>query len=69
MNLIPVVSSNISQIGYENSSLYVLFNNGSLYEYFNVPEILFNNLMSAPSHGQYLDAHIKKGGYRYRKIH
>lgn len=39
MNMIPVSSSNISSIGYDGTNLYVLFNSGGLYEYFNVPAI------------------------------
>lgn len=68
MQLIPVDSSNINAIGYEGSTLYVEFNTGRLYAYYNVPERLYEELMSAPSHGEYLDAHIKKGGYRYSPI-
>ena len=37
MQMINVDSRNISSIGYENNILYVLFNNGSMYSYNNVP--------------------------------
>lgn len=67
MNMIPVVSSNISAIGYEGTTLYVLFNSGSTYAYLNVPKNAYDALMSASSHGSYLAAHIK-GVYPYRKI-
>lgn len=67
MDMIPVVSSNIRSIGYENSTLYVRFNNGSLYAYNRVPISEYNALMSASSHGTYLAAHIK-GRYSYRRI-
>ena len=66
--MIPVSSSNIAAIGYEGSTLYVEFSNGSLYEYYNVPRSLYDGLMSASSHGEYLDAYIKKGGYKYSRI-
>lgn len=70
MNMIPVSSSNMESVGYDKSSktLRVGFLNGGLYDYHSVPEHHHRGLMSAPSHGGYLDAHIKKGGYRYAKL-
>lgn len=65
-----VSSSNIKSIGYDKSTstLEVEFLNGNIYQYSNVPESLYINLMNAGSHGEYLDAYIKKGGYRYTKV-
>lgn len=65
-----VSSSNIHSIGYDVSSsiLEVQFLNGSIYQYFNVPQSLYLGLMSAASHGEYLDAYIKKAGYRYARL-
>ena len=56
-----VDSTNIDEIGYdkEQQELYVSFLSGSLYVYRNVPEIEFTSLMEAPSHGRYLNDHIK----------
>ena len=59
MHMIPVVSSNIKSIGYEDNTLYVCFNSGSTYKYLNVPKSVYDALMSASSHGGYLAAHIK----------
>ena len=67
MNMVPVSSSNISSIGYEGTTLYVRFNSGGLYAYYNVPQSVYNGLMTASSHGKYLAAHIK-GSYRYQQI-
>jgi len=67
MNMIPVSSSNIHSIGYDNSNLYVRFNSGATYRYINVPENLYKNLMNASSKGSYLDSYIK-GAYSYQKI-
>lgn len=67
MNMIPVSSSNINAIGYEGTTLYVLFHSGGLYAYYNVPQSEYNGLMSASSHGSYLNSHIK-GKYRYERI-
>lgn len=67
MNMIPVNSSNISSVGYENGTLYIAFHSGGLYAYSNVPEIVFNELLNAPSKGEYFHAYIKKH-YAYTKI-
>lgn len=65
-----VSSSNIASIGYDASDmiLEVEFLNGAIYQYYDVPQSVYDGLMSASSHGSYLDAYVKKGGYRYRKI-
>ena len=65
-----VTSSNIASIGYdpEQMILEVEFLNGSIYQYYDVPEALFEGIMSAESHGKYLNEHIKKGGYRYERV-
>jgi hypothetical protein len=67
---IPVRSSNIASIGYDARSevLEVAFHSGSIYRYFDIPEYLYDGIMSAPSHGKYLDIHIKKAGYPYERI-
>lgn len=64
-----VSSSNISSIGYDESSriLEIEFNNGSIYQYLDVPKAKFVALMNADSHGKYLAAEIKDV-YRYRRL-
>lgn len=49
--MIPVSSSNIESIGYDeqNEQVYVRFLNGSLYVYKGVPLHEFENLRDAPS--------------------
>ncbi len=56
-----VRSSNISQIGYrcESKDLYVNFESSGLYIYRNVPEHIYKSFMEAPSHGRFLNQHIK----------
>lgn len=70
MTRTPVSSSNIASIGYDSRTrtLEVEFNNGSVYQYHGVPEGIYQGLMGAPSHGEYLDAYVKKGGYAYTRI-
>ena len=69
MNMINVDSSNVAAVGYdeESTTLQVEFNNGSAYQYFDVPEHLFNGLWDADSVGGFLAANIK-GSYRYSKV-
>lgn len=65
-----VASTNIASIGYDSLSmiLEIEFLNGSIYQYYDVPQYLYEGLMNANSHGKFFDANIKKGGYRYSKI-
>jgi len=65
-----VYSSNLSSVGYDPSSqtLEVKFNHGGIYQYFNVPESVYNGLMNANSKGQYFDRNVKKSSYNFRKI-
>ena len=70
MNRTPVESSNLASVGYDESShtLEVEFNHGGIYQYFDVPISVYQELMAAGSHGQYFAQNVKKAGYRYEKI-
>lgn len=65
-----VISSNLRSVGYDDATqvLEVEFRNGRVYQYYNVPLSAYNGLMSAASHGTYLDRFIKKGGYHYHQV-
>ena len=67
--MIPVSSSNIESIGYDeqNEQVYVRFLNGSLYVYKGVPLHEFENLRDAPSLGSYLHRNYKSV-YPYERI-
>lgn len=67
MNMTPVSSSDLSSVGYENGTLYIAFNSGGLYAYYHVPESVYYDLMSAPSHGKYFHRFIKNN-YSYKRI-
>ncbi|MFT5691586.1 MAG: hypothetical protein ACI92E_000915 [Oceanicoccus sp.] len=62
-------SSNVAAVGYDGNSdtLQVEFHNGGTYQYFDVPEPLFESLRDADSVGSFLAEHIK-GSYRYSKV-
>lgn len=64
-----VSSTNVAAIGYDSGSqtLEIEFLNGSIYQYFDVPQQIYDELMGANSQGIYLSANIK-GVYRYSKI-
>jgi len=69
MNRTSVVSSDLRSVGYDskNEVLEIEFNSGGVYQYSNVPETVYSQLMSAPSHGEFFHAHIKNV-YPYRKV-
>lgn len=69
MNRTPVTSTNIRSIGYDPQSgtLEVEFTSGDVYQYFDVPERLYDGLLRTASPGQFLNINIVKYGYRYQK--
>lgn len=69
IEMIPVSSSNVESIGYDENEqlLYVRFLSGSLYIYKNVGVLEFEGLRNAPSTGSYLHRSIK-GTYPYERI-
>ncbi len=62
-------SSNIAGFDYDHSSsiLIVEFKNGGRYNYYDVPEVIFEQMKAAPSKGQFLAQNIK-GKYRYARV-
>ena len=67
--MLPVSSSNIDSIGYneDNQEVYVRFLNNSLYVYKGVPLHEFENLRDAPSLGSYLHRNFKNV-YPYERV-
>lgn len=65
-----VSSSNLASIGYDaaNEILEVEFNHGGVYQYFDVPEDVCEELMNTDSHGIFFDKNIKKAGYEFKKM-
>lgn len=68
MRMYPVGSDNIEYAGYDEKLkiLQIQFTNGT-YEYYDVPKIVYQGLMSASSATEYLNEYIK-GKYRYSRI-
>lgn len=69
MNRDPVQSSNIFSVGYDDVSqtLEVEFNNGGIYQYFDVPAAEYTELMRSESVGTYFSANIRTS-YRYARL-
>ncbi len=64
-----VLSREIEWIGYEHkrSMLQVEFIVGAIYQYENVPETVYQEFLTAPSHGRFFESNIKNK-YQVRKI-
>ena len=63
-----IESSNLASVCYgsKRKILEIEFNHGGIYQYFDVPKEVFENLLKAPSHGKYF-VHNIKDNYRYSK--
>jgi KTSC domain len=61
-------SSNIARMAYDSVTqvLKIEFKNGGTYDYFDVPQNVFEAMLTASSKGQYLAQQIK-GNYRYAR--
>ncbi|MBI1979887.1 MAG: KTSC domain-containing protein [Elusimicrobia bacterium] len=70
MDRVPVQSSNLASVGYDptNSTLEVEFRHGGIFQYFGVPQYVYDGLLSASSKGTYFDQHVKKAGYSYTRV-
>lgn len=64
-----VTSSNIRSLGYRLSSflLQVEFKDGSIYNYYDVPESIYNDFLTSTSKGKFLNNNIAFR-FRYEKI-
>ena len=64
-----VASSNIASIGYDDytQTLEVEFLNGTIYQYYDVPSNLHEQLMQEGSKGRFLNTYIKNA-YPYSRV-
>lgn len=69
IEMIPVASSNVGEVGYDAGAqaLHVRYLNDRTYVYTGVPEGIFQELLSAPSKGSFLNR-VVKGAYAYHEI-
>ncbi|UFX49454.1 KTSC domain-containing protein (plasmid) [Bradyrhizobium sp. 41S5] len=64
-----MTSSNIAEVGYDPNSriLEVQFKTGAVYQYFDISQQVYDELMRASSIGGYVNSNVK-GHYRYARI-
>ncbi|MFP4554569.1 MAG: KTSC domain-containing protein [Actinomycetota bacterium] len=69
IEMIPVSSSNVGEVGYdaEAQALHVRYLNNRTYVYSDVPGGVFQELLSAPSIGSFLNR-VVKGTYLYHEL-
>lgn len=69
MIMTEVSSSNLESVGYDPSTetLRIKFKSGGLYEYYTVPQDVYDGLMAASSKGKYFHDNIKDK-YPYTKL-
>ncbi len=69
MNRTSVTSSNVTSVGYDANTLTleVEFSNGSVYQYFDVPETVYGELLTSASVGRYLNAEVKQS-YSFTRL-
>ncbi len=69
MQKYSVASSNLASVGYDpaTETLEVEFLSGSVYQYYNVPENVYDELMKESSKGRFLHYNIKNE-YPYSRV-
>lgn len=67
IEMIPVQSSDLSAVGYEDGTLQIYFHSGGVYRFIHIPEAEYRALLLAPSKGKYFHAHIE-GKYPFQRM-
>ena len=69
MERTPVFSSTILSVGYDEGTetLEIEFKNGGIYQYYNVPKTIYEQMMASDSKGKYHNLYIKKG-FPYSRV-
>ncbi|ADB33703.1 conserved hypothetical protein [Kribbella flavida DSM 17836] len=62
-----VNSSSVRSVGWKDDTLEVEYVNGSVYQYFEVPQFTFAGLLAAESIGQFVNTRIKPY-YEFREL-
>ena len=70
MERISVASTTMNSVGYDIESriLEIEFTGGVIYQYFDVPEDIYLDLMSAESKGRYFNLVVKPLGFDYHQL-
>ncbi len=66
MNITAVESTTLSALAYDETHeiLQLEFRSHAVYRYFDVPALVYESLLAAPSKGKYFNRAIR-GNYRY----
>ena len=61
MNMTPVSSSAVDKVGYDapRRLLRLMYTNGRVYDYFDVPPNIYDELLQAESVGEFVNLEIK----------
>lgn len=62
-----VSSSNLAAAMWEDETLSIAFNDGKVYEYYGVPEHVFQSLLAAGSKGSYFYNNIRLS-FSYKRV-
>lgn len=67
---IPVTSTTMTSVGYdpETRILAIEFTGGEIYQYLEVPEEMFRDLLAAESKGRYFNLEFKPHGFDYLQL-
>ncbi len=69
MDRVPITSTNIKEVGYDATSntLEILFKDGAIYRYLDVPQFVYDELLAAESAGRYFHQMIRDK-YQFTRI-
>jgi hypothetical protein len=61
IKMIPVQSSNVKSVGYDedNRNIHIEFTSGECYAYINVPKKVYEDLLIAKSIGSYINRYLR----------
>jgi hypothetical protein len=64
-----VTSSNLRSVGYDKAKkvLEVEFRTGAIYQYEDVPEAIYTQLLRAPSHGEFFSRYVRND-FKYKRV-
>lgn len=67
---VAIASTVIPTAGYDAAGrvLEIEFHNGAVYQYFDVPQYVYDDLKSADDPAKYFNQHVRNAGYKYRQI-
>lgn len=67
MQMMRTNHDRIIYMGYENQTMRLQFDDGSLYEYYGVPQSVFAQFQASPTKDSFLSQYIR-GHYAYKRL-